>query len=124
MTFLHELAAPSWVALTDRQLSACPAPERSPRTEPRSGLATPETSLCAAVLADAVRDLLDQRPAAAELRADAEAWVKGAAARLPFAVVCEALGLDADRCRSALLNPRDECRAAALFAIGCAGTAA
>ena len=107
----------------DRVLTAVPSTRLQPTADaplpPKSGA----RDLIVAVLESALLDLTDRR-ADATARQDAEQWINGAPAPLPFAAACEALGIDADRTRAALLDRDHPERSAVLFEIGRSLTAA
>jgi hypothetical protein len=69
----------------------------------------PERRLLVAVLVDAMRVMLenDRRERAAVVR-----WIRGAAARIPFAHLCYNLEIDPDETARRLLRPRVDCRSA------------
>lgn len=123
---------PHLAALFERTVTARPREPRGGRPEavamepaaPKQG----ERRLLVALIASAIADLDggrsgDRHADPAALAESARRWIQGESCAMPFAVVCEHLGLDEHATRRALLDPADPVRRAVLFVIGTATAA-
>lgn len=129
---LSDMRPGAWINLTPRVVTARPTRTRLAADGERPQPPAPERRLYAEILATAVNDLLTStagrsvttRKEIEAQRAAALAWISGAPASVSFAAACEVLGFDVELTRRALLDRADPSRAAVLFEIGVARSAA
>lgn len=123
-----ELHPGVWVNLTPRPVTAQPTRQRVESGGERRAPRSPERRLYAAILATALDDLVAvpeggaaTRRAIERQRAATVAWIGGARfCPVPFTDCCEALDLDVDAARAALLDAAPPDRAALLATLDAA----